>query len=107
MVPFVNPELFWFRVRLYLRVKGLTLLDLSKALGRRPSFIINRSNQNKVTKREAKKILSVLGLSEQDMFSPIEAFAVKHLRVANDEELGSEREIRSCWETGPSCLDEV
>ena len=107
MVSIVNPKDFWFRVRLYLRAKNLSLKWLARSLGRRESFITNRSEQEKVTNREAEQILSILGISVYDMNAPIEIFATKHLQVEDGNVLGGEREIRGRWEAGATDLDEM
>ena len=107
MVSVVNSEQFWFRIRLFLQAKNRSLPWLAGVLGRRNHYIANRSSKNKVTKKEAKEILDALGLTAQDISSPIEAFANKHLRNNDDDFASSKRAVRNGWEEGSSCLDEV
>ena len=77
MVPSVKPEEFWFRIRMVLRSRDLSLLWLAKTLGRRVRFIQNRSDANRVTKKESEEILDALDLTMNDMALPIEVFANK------------------------------
>lgn len=107
MVSIVNPSEFWFRVRLFLQGRGLSYKWLADTLGRRERFIRNRSEQNRVTKKEAAEILSALKLTMIDMRVPIEAFATKHLRLQDDGTEGCEGEIRRGRQASFDDLDEV
>ena len=85
MVSVVNSERVWVRIRLFLQAKNRSLSWLAGVLGRRSHYITNRSNNNRATKKEAMEILDALGLTLQDIESPIEVFANKHLRNDDDD----------------------